>query len=160
MSLAAPSTFRLTGRHVLVGFVLFFGLIIGLDVLFASFAYKTFSGQSADNPYEAGLQFNETLAQRRAEAALGWRADFDLGAGNAEFTFTDRGGRPIDGLLVTSVLSRPATEAGKRVLDFHAVGGGVYRASATGLTGAWDMHAVARNPDGQRLEIDHRLVLP
>jgi nitrogen fixation protein FixH len=160
MSLATPSAFRLTGRHVLVGFILFFGLIIGLDVLFASFAYKTFSGQSADNPYEAGLQFNQTLVQRRAEAALGWRADFDLREGQAEFAFTDREGQPVEGLRVSSVLARPATEVGKRVLEFHAVGGGLYRADASGLTGAWDMHAVAHNPEGQRLEIDHRLVLP
>lgn len=62
---------QITGWHVLIGVVTFFALIIAVDVVFMVLAYRTFSGQVASNPYEAGLAFNKTLAQREREAALG-----------------------------------------------------------------------------------------
>ena len=66
--------FRLTGWRVLAIFVVFFSVVIGVDTLFSVFALRTFSGEAAKDPYEAGILFNQTLAKRRAEAALGWQA--------------------------------------------------------------------------------------
>ena len=74
---------QITGWHVLVGVVAFFALIIAVDVVFMVLAYRTFSGQVASNPYEAGLAFNKTLAQREREAALGWSAAVQSEGGGA-----------------------------------------------------------------------------
>ena len=60
------------------GVVAFFALVIAVDVVFMVLAYRTFSGQVASNPYEAGLAFNQTLAQRQREASLGWSAAVTL----------------------------------------------------------------------------------
>lgn len=151
---------RITGWHVLFGMVLFFGVVIAVDALFIVKAYRSFSGQVASNPYEAGLAFNKTLAQRRREAALGWSAGVETPAGGKTVVVTlkDRDGKLLEGLSVTGVLERPATETGRQTLNFKPLGQGRYEAQAR-LDGAWDLRGVARN-SGDMIEIETRLVTP
>ena len=148
---------QITGWHVLIGVVAFFALIIAVDVVFMVLAYRTFSGQVASNPYEAGLAFNKTLAQREREAALGWAASVETeSAGAVVVRVRDRAGQPLDRLSVTGSLARPATEVGKQVLDFKPLGDGRYRATAK-LDGAWDLRATARDVQNA-FELEARLV--
>ena len=151
---------RITGWHVLVAVVLFFGVVIGVDALFIVKAYSSFSGEVASNPYEAGLAFNKTLAQRRREAALGWSAGVETPAGGKTVVVTlkDRDGALLDGLSVTGTLERPATEVGRQILNFKPLGHGRYEAPAR-LDGAWDLRGVARNARDM-IEIETRLVTP
>lgn len=154
-----PAKGRITGWHVLIGMVLFFGTVIGVDTIFMVQAYRTFSGEVASNPYEAGLAFNRTLAQRQREAALGWSASVETpGRKSVVVKVADREGKPLDGLSLTGVLERPATETGRQTLNFRSLGGGRYDASAR-LEGAWDLRAVARNAKDM-FEIETRLVEP
>lgn len=147
----------ITGWHVLVAVVLFFGIVIGVDTLFIVKAYGTFSGQVASNPYEAGLAFNRTLAQRQREAALGWMAAVETPAPNVVVVrVIDRTGAPLDDLSLTGVLERPATETGRQTLNFKPLGDGRYQASAR-LDGAWDLRATARN-GRDVLEFETRLL--
>ena len=158
-SLQTPRRRELTGYHVLAMVTAFFVLIIAADVLFSVLAYRTFSGEVASNPYEAGLAFNRTLAQRRREAALGWSAQVDTPRpGVVAVRVRDRAGVALPRLSLTGVLERPATETGRQVLAFEPTGDGWYTARAD-LAGAWDLRAEAR--DGQNLlEIETRLVAP
>ena len=150
---------RITGWHVLIGVVLFFAIVIGVDTIFMVQAYRTFSGEVASNPYEAGLAFNRTLAQRQKEAALGWSARVETPAGKAVVVqIVDRQDKPLDGLSLTGTLERPATETGRQTLNFRSLGGGRYEATAQ-LDGAWDLRAVARNAKDM-FEIETRLVEP
>jgi nitrogen fixation protein FixH len=150
---------KITGWHVLFAVVTFFVLIIGVDAFFIVKAYSTFSGEVASNPYEAGLAFNRTLAQREKQAALGWSAVVDTPRpGLVAVQMKDRAGQPLTTLSVTGTLERPATEAGRQVLDFKPVGNGWYEARAT-LDGAWDLKATARNASDQ-FEVETRLVAP
>lgn len=159
-SIKAPSEKgRITGWHVLIGVVLFFGIVIGVDTIFMVQAYRTFSGEVASNPYEAGLAFNRTLAQRQREAALGWSASVATPDGKSVVVkVADRDGKPLDGLSLTGVLERPATETGRQTLNFRSLGEGRYAASAR-LDGAWDLRAVARNASDM-FEVETRLVEP
>jgi nitrogen fixation protein FixH len=150
---------QITGWHVLIGVVLFFALVIGVDTFFMVKAYKTFSGEVASNPYEAGLAFNRTLAQREREAALGWTAAVETPQpGLVALRMKDKAGRPLSALSLTGTLERPATETGRQVLNFKPTGDGWYQASAK-LEGAWDLRATARNGKDQ-FEIETRLVTP
>lgn len=163
MSIAATSTsapkWRITGWHVLIAMVLFFGLIIAVDALFIVKAYHSFSGQVASNPYEAGLAFNRTLAERRRQEALGWAATVDTPrSGVVVVRMTDQTDQPMSALSVTGTLERPATEAGRQVLNFKPVGDGNYEAAAR-LDGAWDLRATARNSQDQ-FKVEARLVAP
>ncbi len=159
--LAPTQGFTIKGWHVLVGMVLFFGLIIAVDSLFITLAYRTFSGEAAKNPYEAGLLYNRTLAQRQQEAALGWSATIAEGAGDTvRVRVADRAGKPIEGLTVNGALERPATNRGSRTVRFAAIEPGVYQANAAPLDGAWDLHVTIRSADGALFEADRRLVRP
>ena len=155
------SGFVLTGWHVLAMMVTFFAIVIGVDSIMITQAYRTFSGEVAKNPYEAGLLYNRTLAQRRAEAALGGTVDAQSAPDRSiTLRVEDRDHRPIDGLTVTGLLERPATETGRVTLAFRAVGPGLYRSPAAPTGGAWDLSATARNAKGQMMEAQRRFEWP
>ena len=71
---AVKKPFRITGWHVLVSVVAFFGVVIAVDSLFLVLAYRSHPGQVSVTPYEDGLAYNRAVAQRRAQAAMGWTA--------------------------------------------------------------------------------------
>ncbi len=156
---APPAKGAITGWHVLIGVVLFFAVVIGVDVFFMVKAYSTFSGEVASNPYEAGLAFNRTLALRQREEALGWSATVATPKpGVVALRMLDKAGQPLSALSLTGTLERPATETGRQVLNFMPTGAGWYQAAAK-LEGAWDLRATARNGKDQ-FEIETRLVAP
>jgi nitrogen fixation protein FixH len=153
--------FRLTGWHVLAIICAFFGLVMAVDFGMATMAYRTFSGEVAKDPYEAGLLYNRTLAERRVQAALGWTAAIAMAPGNdLRVTVKDRDGRPVEGLTVSAVLERPATEAGRETLTFVRASPGVYQARAGHLSGAWDVRVRAVDGQGRPFEAEERLAWP
>jgi nitrogen fixation protein FixH len=157
----AKPGFVITGWHFLAMIVAFFAIVIGVDTLFIVKAYSTFSGEVAKNPYELGIAYNNTLAQRRAEAALGWAVNVSESAGHViVLSFTDRAGKPIDGLAVSGLLERPATEAGRLTVAFKPYGPGLYRTDPIGPGGAWDLSAQGRDAQGHLMEAQKRFVWP
>jgi nitrogen fixation protein FixH len=157
---AAAKPFRITGRHVFAGVTLFFLIIIGTDAWFMTLAYRSFPGQSAANPYEAGLAFNTTLAQREAEARLGWRVEATQLADGVAMRPTDAAGEPLTGLTVKARLERPATEAGARLISLKEVTPGLYEARGLRLSGAWDVTATLTSRTGAVFEAERRLQWP
>jgi nitrogen fixation protein FixH len=158
---AEPAGFRIRGWHVLAGVSLFFAIVIAVDVVFVMAAYRTFPGQSAKNPYEAGLAYNQTLARRAAEAQLGWTGQAEaLADGLVRLELKDAAGRPLPGLLVRGELQRPATSQGKVEAAFRETAPGIYLAKTTAGPGAWDLSALARDGRGRELEVASRLVWP
>lgn len=156
---AKKPAFIIKGWHVLVGFILFFGIIIGTDAWFMVLAYRTFSGQVAANPYEAGLAYNATLAQRARQDALGWRATITDAGDELQVAVVDRAGAPVESLKVVATLERPATEKGSRSLSLKPAAPGLY-AAPLALSGAWDVHVVAEGANAARFEAERRLVRP
>jgi nitrogen fixation protein FixH len=157
---AAAKPFRITGRHVFAGVSLFFLIIIGTDAWFMTLAYRSFPGQSADNAYEAGLAFNQTLAKREAEARLGWRVEARALADGVALRPVDRAGQPLTGLVVKAKLARPATEVGARLISLKEVSPGLYEARGLELSGAWDMTATLSGRTGEAFEAERRLQWP
>lgn len=154
-------SFTLNGWHVLAMVTAFFLVVIGVDTIMIVKAYSTFSGEVAKNPYEAGLAYNKTLAQRRAEAALGWTVTVSEPADRTILLkVVDRDGKALDGLSVTGALERPATETGKLAVTFTPLGGGLYRAGPIAAGGAWDLSAQARDKAGHLMEAGKRFVWP
>lgn len=151
--------FTITGRHVAIALVLFFGIIIATDALFMVLAYRTFSGQVASNPYEAGLAYNATLERKARQQALGWSAAITDAGGHLSLEIVDSDKRPVEGLKVVATLERPATVQGSRTLTLSPHGRGRYAAPLT-LAGAWDVSVVAEGAGGVRFEAERRLVRP
>lgn len=153
-------SFRLTGWHVLAGFVAFFGVTIAVDTVMIVDAYRSYPGEATASPYEEGLAFDSEIAQQARQQALGWRmtAGFTP-AGALAVAVTDRDGRPVSGLNVNGSLERPATVEGRRKLAFRETAPGAYQAPASGLSGAWDLSLRAEDGHGRRFDATRRLVL-
>lgn len=156
----APSEFRLTGWHVLAIVVGFFAIVIGLDTWFTVLAVRSFPGQVSVTPYEDGLLYNRKIAQLQTQERLGWRAAAAGQPGAVMIELRDRANQPLRGLSISGKLERPATEAGRLTLAFREEQPGVYVSRHAGLTGAWDLTAVALDKAGRRFEAERRLSWP
>ena len=68
----------LKGWHVLVMILIFFGITIGVNATFITMALRTHPGEDVPRSYMQGLEYNETLENRRIQSELGWTARFNL----------------------------------------------------------------------------------
>ncbi len=168
MNTLAGPPFELRGWHVLLALVGFFAVVIAVDVGFAIQAYRTFPGEVSATPYEDGLRFNQILAERSAERALGWKAGIQASAvsgGSSPtsgrirlvVTLKDAAGAPLKGLKLTGRLERPATEAGALSTRFTETRPGIYQAIAPETPGAWDLTLNAVDPAGRKFQAQSRL---
>lgn len=147
--------FRVRGWHVLASMLLFFGAIIAVNVAFAVVAVRSFPGEDVRRSYLQGIQYNDTLAQRRAEMAVGWTAVAALterdGAPILEVRLRAPNGEPIRGATINGVLQRPATAREDRDLSFVEVGDGRYEAEPGELVpGQWRLRARAQRHESAR----------
>jgi nitrogen fixation protein FixH len=153
--------FVLKGWHVLAALVAFFAVDIAVNSYFMVIAYKTFPGETSVTPYEDGLAYDSTLKQMHDQAALGWRITAGAtDAGRVRVQAFDKAGAPIRGLRMTGLLSRPATETGRRTLALQESAPGVYVASEGVLNGAWDLAVTATDAQGHKAVAERRMVLP
>lgn len=157
--------FELRGVHVLAGLILFFAGIIAINVAFAVAAVRTFPGEDERRSYTQGLHYNDTLAERRAQAELGWRARSELGASASGarllVRLSDRTGAPIEDAAINAVLRWPPNESGDRALQFRSVGAGAYEADLGALPrGRWDLRARAEDAQGRALDFEAELTWP
>jgi nitrogen fixation protein FixH len=162
MSKTLPSERPLTGRHVLMITVGFFLAVFAVDGVFVYRAIATFPGEVSATAYEDGLAYDRTLAARDRSAALGWKVEVAAGAvpGRVIARISDAAGAPLAGLTVSGDLTRPATDAGRKRLEFRPLRPGVYQAEAGIGRGGWDLTLEARDGRGRAFEARRRLVWP
>lgn len=144
MSAARP----LRGWHVLVIMLCFFGTVIAVNAAFIALAVQSFPGEDVRRSYLQGLQYNDKIAERREQAALGWQAAAALsGEGDGallEVTLTGRENVPLDGAAVTGELQWPTDASLDRALVFEPAGAGRYVARLDDLpNGRWRLRARA-----------------
>jgi nitrogen fixation protein FixH len=154
----SPSGFVVRGWHVLAAVTAFFVIVVGFDIAFAVMAYRSAPGESAANPYEAGLAYEKILDERAREAALGWRATLTREGDAVAITLVDSAGAPLRDLAVDGFLSRPATEKGRQTVTFRETVPGTYVLAPQRREGAWDLAVVAHDGGTGRLEIARRLL--
>ncbi|MEM8771337.1 MAG: FixH family protein [Pseudomonadota bacterium] len=156
--------FRLTGKHVLAMLIGFFLVILTANVIFINFAVRTFPGEKEEKSYLQGLNYNDRLAARAEQAALGWTATIEeaLLVGNQvelKMTIVSADGAPLRGLNVDGALSRPASKAQDRSIVFVETGNGEYVASSPAASGVWILEGKAVNNRDDVFEFSSRLML-
>lgn len=62
----------ITGYHVAAIFIGFFGIVIAVNLVMATFATTTFGGKLAENGYVASQDYNRFIAESVAQDRLGW----------------------------------------------------------------------------------------
>jgi nitrogen fixation protein FixH len=139
---------RLTGKHVLIILLSVFGVVFAVNGFMAYSAFRTISGVQRGATYEAGLRYNATLAEQRAQEALHWTHTSELLPGSrVAVTVADANGTPVAGLSIEGWLERPAAKDTDRKLTFKEVGAGRYEASdASPEAGAWILTFIAQKP--------------
>jgi nitrogen fixation protein FixH len=165
MTVSAPPRFVLRGYHVLLLLLTFFGAVIAVDVGFAVIAVRSFPGEDVRRSYLQGLNYNDTLADRRAQAALGWRATAVLSGAPGEALLlvglSDKDGAPLSSPTVTGDLRRPADARFDRALTFTRQGDGRYAARVGALeSGRWHLRARAADAAGGALDFEADLQWP
>lgn len=144
---------RITGWHVLAGFVLAFGTIIAVNVTLAVKAVSTFPGLEVKNSYVASQSFD---TRREAQQALGWDVTAGAEAGMVWISFTGADGAPVAPRLIEATLGRATHVQQDRQPEF-AWDGTRYAAPAELAPGNWNIRLKAEAEDGTLFE--QRIVL-
>lgn len=157
------------GKHVLMGMLAFFGVIISVNLVFVYFALGTWTGLSTENAYQKGLNYNETIAARDAQRALGWQGavTVEAAADGSELltvVLRDHDGRPLPDLIVSAQLRRPTNENYDESLTLEEGTAGAYSATLSlPLRGNWDLTLSASRagaaPEATPFEMKTRLWL-
>jgi len=121
---------QLTGRHVILGFVSFFVVVIAVEAIFITLALSTHTGVVSKQPYRKGLHYNERIAFARTQEKLGWRETLTVSKNKRTLTLAlkDQYGKPVLGLKLSGKIGRPVTMTQDRILAFSSAGKGSYSA--------------------------------
>ena len=134
----------LTGRHVLLWLVAFFGIVFAVNGVLVRAAISTFGGVETLSSYRAGLQFEQEVGLVARQDALHWQVSGTLtrdGTGVAvlDVTVRDAQGTPLSGLTADARLAHPADDRLDRVIAVRSVAGGVFRGVAQAQPGQWEL---------------------
>lgn len=158
----------LTGRAVLLMVLAFFAVIIGVNVLMTTLAIETFDGLDQQDAYRKGRDYNQVLAEQRAEAALGWSTQItsriaDPARRTVELTLSVAGARggAVLGLVIEGTLKRPTNAALDTPIAFTPLGAGRYRAQVTlPAWGRWSLAVSAREGSAHARIAQDLLIAP
>jgi len=144
---------KLTGKHVLIGFVAAFGIIISVNMLLAFSAVKTFPGLEVKNSYVASQTFDDRKA---AQQALGWDVAAHHAGGLLTLSITDADGAPVRVAKLDATVGR-ATHVADDVTPEFRFDGAAYTAPVELGDGNWNIRMKAIAGDGTQFQ--QRVVL-
>lgn len=131
----AFTTGPFTGKHFTVIMVLFFGVVIGVNLVMASLASSTFGGVVVENSYVASQEFNSWLAQARKEKALGWSAQAArLPDGRVSVVIAKA---PGEGVTLSATARHPLGQAPDQVMSFDRQADGSFVSARALPPGRW-----------------------
>lgn len=142
---------EIKGHHVLIGLLVFFGIIITVNGIFLTQALTTFRGEDERRSYMQGNNYNEVLDRRAAQAALGWTATSSVTAQGVSLDIDQADGQPVTGLVMDARLRHPADSNLDIELPLTETESGLYRADVVVPDGRWTL--VVSTPDGPPFEL-------
>ncbi|MEM8744520.1 MAG: FixH family protein [Pseudomonadota bacterium] len=138
----------LTGRHVFLGLVGFFGVMLIANGIFLYYALGTFNGFETKNAYKRGLNYNARISADAAQSARGWQAvaGHDSGTGELLLEVRDRSGAGLAGLTISGEIRRPVTDREDQAVSFRETSPARYTAPAKLTAGQWVLSVEMREP--------------
>ncbi len=155
----------ITGWHVLSWLVAFFIVVGAVNAVYVFVALDSWSGLESDNAYNDGLEYNEVLAARKAQTALGWTSGLETVRGaNGSYTliadFRDKYNQPLETLGVTAEVKRPTHEGYDVPIELTHIGQGRYQASLDlPLKGMWDVYVRAERGSSDLFVAKSRIMI-
>ena len=135
---------EITGRHVLIGFVAAFAVIIGVNLVLAVSAVRTFPGLEVANSYVASQEFNE---RKTAQEALGWTVTADHADGLLTLAITGADGAPVQAARLEATVGR-ATHVQEDQTPTFRFNGDAYVAPVALGDGNWNIRMKAWHSEG------------
>ena len=132
------------GRWIPWLFVGMFGVIIAVNGVMAFFAFDSWTGLSADDPYKRGLAHNKLQAEVEKQARLGWSialAQTTLGNRRTRLTLrlADREKTKITWAKIEVIFYRPVAKGSDFQGRLVHIGGGTYQATISfPQAGLWE----------------------
>lgn len=143
----------LKGWHVLLIMLGFFGIMFAVNGVFLYHAITSFPGEHVKKSYVQGLNYNDTLAARAAQAELGWQVEAGLQDEALIVRLHDADDQPLSNLSVIGELRRSATTAADQAIVFQLSDTGEYRADPPALEpGQWELHINVYDADLETLQ--------
>ncbi len=133
----AAGSRQFTGRHMLAIMIAFFGVIIAVNVSLAVFARESWTGLVVQNSYVASQQFNQKMADTRAQAALDWSSKLAIENGIVSYSLVDANGRRLTLKSVTAKFMRPVDDREDRSEALGLADNGDYVSHTPIADGAW-----------------------
>lgn len=130
-------SFKLTGRHVFLILLSFFGLVIAVNVTMATLASGTWPGLVVANSYVESQRFNERVAAARAQQALGYDLAFEQANDQLTLTLRNANGQGVEILGGTVRIGRPVTRTEDRLIDVPAAPSGTVSMPDALADGLW-----------------------
>jgi nitrogen fixation protein FixH len=124
--------------------IAFFGVVLGVNMLMAVVAARSFGGTVADNSYVASQRFNRWLAQAEAQRANGWTAMVERKDEAVAVVFADHGA-PLAGGAVEGIAVHPLGRTPDRRLSFQEIAPGRYRSIESLPAGRWRLRIILRH---------------
>lgn len=135
---AAPKKF--TGYHATAIIVAFFGVVICVNLVMATFAITTFGGTIVDNSYVASQKYNQWLEQARAQESHGWQVSPIARDGEyAVVKISDGEGEAFTGAAISALAEHPIGQADPFELSFTETRPGVYQSTKQIPEGRWKL---------------------
>jgi nitrogen fixation protein FixH len=143
MSTPAKSR-ELTGKHVLLCLLGFFGLVFAANGILVKAATSTFGGVETLSSYKAGLMFKQDIAAAEQQDALHWQVAGKVardsgGTAVLDITARDAKGTPLTGLAAQARLAHPADERLDHVVRLDRIGAGQFHGEAPAQAGQWEL---------------------
>lgn len=164
--MSKDSDFRISGKHVLLGMVLFFGGIMAANGWMAYQAVKTFDGLEREDPYRRGKDYNQVIEEAQKQAALGWQVEMVAEISGVDafvrlnVTMRDKTGVPLNGLDGVALFWRPVDDG----LDVETMliqqGNGLYVGEIQlPAHGQWDVRLEMKDGSGNKLNHRERIIV-
>ncbi|MBI4923510.1 MAG: FixH family protein [Devosia nanyangense] len=155
---SAPRGF--TGWHMLAAMLLFFGVVIGVNVYLSVMAIRTWTGVVVDNSYKAGLDFNEKVKRAEEQLALGWTSHLRYAAGTLHFELHDVKGAMLKVSGVTARITRPIGDRDDQAITLTAQPDGSFLGALTLASGIWNVVTIAADTPHGAYERRDQITVP
>ena len=134
---------ELNGKHVLIIFLSFFGIIFIANGFLIYFSQSSWTGLETHDAYRKGVKYNQQLSSSEAQNNRGWTMTIERKQGpDGLLSLTaepkDRQGGGLSRLIISVELKRPTHEGIDRKFLLKETNPGVYKGKTTQLPmGKW-----------------------
>jgi nitrogen fixation protein FixH len=148
---------EIKSHHVLFALIAFFAVVILVNIIFVTQAFRTFRGEDEPRSYIQGIHYNDVLERREAQAELGWSANSTVTRSGVRLEIVDAEGQPVTGLILDASLRHPTDSGRDMMLDLQTAGSGLYLVDADIPAGRWTL--LVSTPEGPPFEMEQALWL-